>query len=294
MGGRGNIWMSAAAAVVVLAGGIMLWFGIPFSPVRRRFRKDISALLTESRETTENGIFTEEDFSHLPTAIRRYVEHCGYIGTLKMSCLKMSYHDVAFWQTRNGPELRMDYLQYNFVKNPCRMALIDSRLFGIPFEGYDYYRNGRGGMKGVIAKTVTLFDRKGPRMDQACLATFLAESLFAPSILLQDYISFEETGDYEVRAVISYGGQTAEGIFTFNEAYEMISFTTNDRAITKKDGSMEYIPWSAVCGEYRLSENGIRRPSKFQAVWNCSDGDFVYFDGKISEIRWSAIPQIKF
>ena len=294
MGGSGNIWMSAAAAVVVLAGGIMLWFGIPFSPVRRRFRKDISALLTESRETTENGIFTEEDFSHLPTAIRRYVEHCGYIGTPKMSCLKMSYHDVAFWQTRNGPELHMDYLQYNFVKNPCRMALIDSRLFGIPFEGYDYYRNGRGGMKGVIAKTVTLFDRKGPRMDQACLATFLAESLFAPSILLQDYISFEETGDYEVRAVISYGGQTAEGIFTFNEAYEMISFTTNDRAITKKDGGMEYIPWSAVCGEYRLSENGIRRPSKFQAVWNCSDGDFVYFDGKISEIRWSAIPQIKF
>ena len=284
MGGNGNFWIAAAAAVVVLAGGIMLWFWIPFSPVKRRFRKDISALLEESRGTAGNEIFTQEDFSHLPAAICRYLEHCGYIGTPKMSFLKMCYHDVAFWQERNGSALRIDYLQYNFVKNPCRMALIDSRLFGIPFEGYDYYQNGRGGMKGVIAKAVTLFDQKGPKMDQACLATFLAESLFAPSILLQDYISFEETGDYEVRAVIRYGGQTAGGIFTFNEAYEMISFTTNDRAVTKKDGSMEYIPWSAVCGEYRLSENGIRYPSKFRAVWNGSDGDFVYFDGRISEI----------
>ncbi|HJC56916.1 MAG TPA: hypothetical protein H9700_06055 [Candidatus Eisenbergiella intestinipullorum] len=284
MGGNGNFWIAAAAAVVVLAGGIMLWFWIPFSPVKRRFRKDISALLEESRGTAGNEIFTQEDFSHLPAAICRYLEHCGYIGTPKMSFLKMCYHDVAFWQERNGSALRIDYLQYNFVKNPCRMALIDSRLFGIPFEGYDYYQNGRGGMKGVIAKAITLFDQKGPKMDQACLATFLAESLFAPSILLQDYISFEETGDYEVRAVIRYGGQTAGGIFTFNEAYEMISFTTNDRAVTKKDGSMEYIPWSAVCGEYRLSENGIRYPSKFRAVWNGSDGDFVYFDGRISEI----------
>ena len=245
------MWITVTGVLVAFAGGIMVWFRIPFSPVKRRFRKDISMLLSENQGLTENGIFTEEDFSHLPAAIRRYVEHCGYIGTPKI-----------------------------------RMALIDSSLFGIPFEGYDYYHNERGGMKGVIAKAVTLFDQKGPKMDQACLVTFLAESLFAPSVLLQDYITLEDAGDFEVRAVIRRGGQMAGGIFTFNEKYEMISFTTNDRAVTQKDGSMEYIPWSAVCSDYRLSENGIRQPSKFQAVWKYSDGDFVYFDGKISEISF--------
>ena len=83
-------------------------------------------------------------------------------------------------------------------------------------------------------------------MDKACLATFLAESLFAPTILLQEYITFEEISDYEVRATITYGGQTASGIFTFNEQYEMISFTANDRAVAGTNGSMEYIPWSAL------------------------------------------------
>ncbi len=51
------------------------------------------------------------------------------------------------------------------------MALIDSSIFGIPFEGYDSYQNGTGGMKGVIAKAITLFDQTGTDMDKACLAT---------------------------------------------------------------------------------------------------------------------------
>lgn len=106
------------------------------------------------------------------------------------------------------------------------------------------------------------------------------------TILLQDYITFEEISDFEVRATIRYKGQTASGIFTFNEQYEMISFTTNDRAVTGTDGSMEYVPWSALCNDYQLSKNGMKYPTKFQAVWNYPDGDFVYFDGIISEVSY--------
>ena len=203
-----------------------------------------------------------------------------------MSYLKMEYHNVDFSQGKNGPTLKIDYTQYNFINEPCRMALIDSSMFGIPFEGYDYYQNGIGGMKGVIAKAITLFNQTGADMDKACLATYIAESLFAPTILLQDYISFEETSDFEVQATIKYKGQTASGIFTFNEQYEMISFTTNDRAATGTDGSMEYVPWSAICNDYRLASNGIKYPTKFQAVWNYQDGDLVYFDGSISEVSY--------
>lgn len=127
-----------------------------------------------------------------------------------MSYLKMEYHNVDFSQGRNGPTLKIDYTQYNFVNEPCRMALIDSSMFGIPFEGYDYYQNGTGGMKGIIVKTITLFDQTGADMDKACLAIFLAESLFASTILLQDYIAFEEISDFEVRATITYKGQNGK------------------------------------------------------------------------------------
>lgn len=273
----------------VLIAMILIWFHIPYSPVKRDFQNDVDTIMSENQLQTKNEVFTEEDFSRFPDAVQKYIQGCGYIGTPKMSYLKMEYHNVDFLQKKDSPALKIDYTQYNFINEPCRMALIDSSMFGIPFEGYDYYQNGIGGMKGVIAKTITIFDQTGADVNKACLATFLAESLFAPTILLQDYITFEEISDFEVRATITYGGQSASGIFTFNEQYEMFSFTTNDRAVAGTDGSMEYVPWSALCNDYQLSENGIKYPTKFQAVWNYTDGDFVYFDGIISEISYGYI-----
>ncbi len=276
----------ALGVLLVIVGALVIWFNIFYSPVKKQFQNDVSILMKENQLSTNSEVFTEKDFSHLPTAIQKYIESCGYIGTQKMSYLKMEYHNVDFSQGKSGPTLKIDYTQYNFINEPCRMALIDSSMFGIPFEGYDYYQNGTGEMKGVIAKAITLFDQTGADMDKACLATFLAESLFAPTILLQDYITFEEISYFEVRATINYKGQTASGIFTFNEQYEMISFTTNDRAVAGTDGSMEYVPWSAICNDYQLSSSGIKCPTKFQAVWNYPDGDFVYFDGIISEVSY--------
>ena len=273
-------------AILIIFGMIMIWFNIPYSPLKSNFQKDINTIMSENRLQTNDEVFSENDFSHLPDVIQKYIQNCGYIGTPKMSYMKMEYHDVDFMQSKNGPALNIDYTQYNFVNKPCRMALIDSSMFGIPFEGYDYYQNGIGGMKGVIAKTITLFNQTGEDMDKACLATFLAEALFVPSVLLQDYISFEEIGGFEVKATISYAGKTASGIFTFNEQNEMISFKTNDRAVAGADEAMEYIPWSALCGEYQTAVNGIKYPTKFQAVWNYPEGDFIYFDGVISELSY--------
>ena len=49
---------------------------------------------------------------------------------------------------------------------------------------------------------------------------------------------------------------------------------------------MEYVPWTAACSDYRVSDSGIKYPTKFSAVWNYPEGDFIYFDGKISSISY--------
>ncbi len=283
---RKNKMFIAVGILLIITGAVMIWFHIPYSPTKIAFKNDIKNLIAGNSLRTEGELFSEEEFLHLPDTIQKYLKNCGYIGTPKMSYMKIEFKNVAFMQGKNGPALVIDYTQYNFVSEPSRMALIDSSMFGVPFEGYDYYQNGVGGMKGVIAKCIPLFDQMGTDMDRACLATFLAESMFAPSILLQDYISFEEISDFKVKATITYENHTASGIFTFNEQYEMISFVTNDRAVTNSDGTMEYIPWSALCSEYVISDNGVKHPSKMRAVWNYEDGDFLYFDGEISSLSY--------
>lgn len=265
---------------------VIVWFNIPYSPVKNAFNRNISKQQRENTLQSAKETFSENDFIHLPNIIQNYIKSCGYIGTPKMSYLKMEYHNVDFKQGKTGPSLVIDYKQYNFVNELCRFALIDSSMFGIPFQGYDYYASGKGGMKGVIAKAVTLFDQTGREMDRACLVTYLAECLFVPTSLLQDYITFEEISEYKVNAKITYGNSTASGIFTFNDQYEMISFTTNDRALIGSDGTIEYVPWSALCSDYKIFDNRIKYPTKFQAVWKYSDKDFIYFDGKITDISY--------
>lgn len=269
-------------AILVIIGLLMVWFNISYSPLKKQFKKDTRRLAKELKLDTDGEVFIEKDFEQMPEAIRRYIQSSGYIGKEKMSYLKMQYKDVDFRTGRKGAKLKMDYTQYNYAKVPCRMALDDASMFGVPFQGYDYYENGKGGMKGVIAKLITLFDQTGEDMDKSCLVTYLAESIFVPTALLQGYITFEQISDYEVKGTITYKGQTASGVFTFNEQYEMVSFVTNDRTATDN----EHIPWTALCSDYEVSENGIKTPTAFKAVWNYHDGDFVYFDGKISSVTY--------
>lgn len=271
---------------LIIVSLILTWFNISYSPLKSKFKRDIISLINENKILDSNEYFSISDFNKFPLAIQKYIENCGYIGKKKMIYLKMKYKNVNFMQGQNGPKLKIDYTQYNFVKEPERLALIDSNLFAIPFEGYDYFINGKGGMKGIIAKIITLFNQNGKEMDKACLVTFLAESLFAPNILLQDYIYFEEIDSYNIKATINYKEIRASGIFTFNDNYEMISFTTNDRTAIETDGSMEYVKWSAICEEYITSNNGIKYPSKFKAVWNYPNKDFIYFDGNIDDISY--------
>lgn len=127
--------MGIFIGIIIVLGIIIVWFKIPCSPLKRCFAKDIANLKAGNRLQEEGQVFKSEEFQKLPLAIQRYIYYCGYIGTPKMSYLKMEYRDVDFMQGKEGPALKIDYTQYDFVSEPCRMALIDSSMFGVPFEG---------------------------------------------------------------------------------------------------------------------------------------------------------------
>lgn len=116
-------------------------------------------------------------------------------------------------------------------------------------------------------------------MNQASLVTFLSECLMIPNAALQDYVTWEDLDDLHAKATISYYGRTASGIFAFRENGEVLSFTTDDREATSTDGKSEKVKWSVVFGDYAETQ-GLKKPTKLQAIWHHDDGDFLYFDGK--------------
>ena len=278
-------------ALIVVAAIILLlavWFNIPYSPVKAQFITDVEARAQKVTAVASEK-YTADDFKDLPPTIQKYLELNDYIGAKRYAVLSMEYRNVDFGLGVNKPRLKIDYTHTDFSDSPDRLAFIDSKMFGVPFQGYDYYMDGKGGMKGVLAKLFTLFDQTGPEMDKACLITYLAEAFFLPDALLKDFITFTQVDERTVEATITNKGVTASGVFHFNDSYEMTSFTTNDRGQIAPDGSIEYTPWEAQCENYKEYSDGIRRPTVFRAVWKNKDGDFIYFDGKISRVNGAEV-----
>ena len=278
-------------ALIVVAAIILLlavWFNIPYSPVKAQFITDVEARAQKVTAVASEK-YTADDFKDLPPTIQKYLELNDYIGAKRYAVLSMEYRNVDFGLGVNKPRLKIDYTHTDFSDSPDRLAFIDSKMFGVPFQGYDYYMDGKGGMKGVLAKLFTLFDQTGPEMDKACLITYLAEAFFLPEAFLKDFITFKQIDEHTVEATITNKGVTASGVFHFNDSYEMTSFTTNDRGQIAPDGTIEYTPWEAQCENYKEYSDGIKRPTVFRAVWKNKAGDFIYFDGKISRVNGAEV-----
>jgi hypothetical protein len=272
-----RMWVAIGSVLVVL-GLILIYFHIPYSPTRSEF-KALQQVWSGDHTAGGAALFTEADLTGLPVPVQRYFRHTGFIGKPKMIYMHGRFAEVTFSMGKDKPNMDIGYSQYNRVKEPDRFALIEASKMGIPFQGLDRLVEGKGSMKGIIAKAFPLFDQKGREMDQACLVTALSESLIVPAAALQDYIRWEGVDDLQARATITYKGITASGLFTFDDDGKMLSFTTNDRSVTEDDGSFTPLPWTALMGDYR-ERNGLLLPTSLKAVWHYPDGDRVYFDSR--------------
>lgn len=246
-----------------------------YKSLNKEFKAVTDVLTRELRLKEE--IFSENDTSSLPDPVKKYFKCCKLIGTPKMSSILINHNNVKFMMQKGKKPIDIFYTQHNFVKEPARFALINTRTCGFSFDGLDSYVNGKGSMKGVLCHCFTLFNQVGIEMDKACLVTVLAECLAIPSIALQPYIKWESIDNLHAKGKISFGGISGEGIFTFNDKGEMESFDTNDRGQTESDGTIKHIPWTAVVSDYK-DINGIRLPTSFKAIWHYPDQDSVYFD----------------
>ncbi|OSB09162.1 DUF6544 family protein [Paraclostridium bifermentans] len=262
--------------IFILLVVIIVYLMIPYSPVKKEY-SSIVGELSESNKMPKS-VITEDDLKVLPEVIQKYFIKNGYVGIESASIIKFDFKDVEFSMGVNKPNVKIDYAVYDFVKEPTRVALIDSKMFGIPFQGIDICKDGKATMKGILAKNITLFNTKFDIID----SSYLAECMMHPSLALQENITYKQIDDYSVEATIRKNGRKTTGIFYFNENYEMTHFIDEKRL---SSDTKTYEKWSAVTSDYKLV-NGVNRPTKFQAVWNFSEGDLVYFDSKNMKISY--------
>lgn len=60
---------------------------------------------------------------------------------------------------------------------------------------------------------IPVVNSTGKEIDQGTMGRFLAEIVWFPSAALNNYIQWEELGNYSAKAILNYGDLSASGIF---------------------------------------------------------------------------------
>ena len=271
--GKGKMILIGILLVVIC---IVIYFKMSYSPVKSQYWGTVERFIDEYK--LETNKITEEDLKVLPEALQKYFIKNGYLGIESISAVILDFKGADFSLGVDKPDIKIDYTVYGFVKEPTRVALIDSKMYGIPFQGIDICKDGKGSMKGVLAKHIILFNEDFDFIDSA----YLSECMMHPSLALQDNITYKQLDDYSVEATIGKNKAETRGVFHFNEDYEMTSFVDEKRFCSDTN---TYEKWSAIVADYKIID-GINIPTKFQGVWNFSGGDLIYFNSNGMEISY--------
>lgn len=252
----------------------VIYFNVPYSALKADFKD----FLTQSEgNTNSKEKSTKYEFSELPICMQKFYSYTGLKDKYDSRHVSFNFKDADFVNVEMKKTLKIDYSEHIFADVPARFAFIDSSLFGIPFQGLDSFIDGKGRMKGVIAKNITLFDQYGSDMDKAALVTWLAEIIFMPSELLSGQIEMKELDKNSVLVSIVYDDLAVEGIYKFKDNGELTEFITDDRAMVYTDGRLEHKKWSALYEDYR-KKGEFLLPDRLKAEWHLDDGDLVYFN----------------
>lgn len=276
--------MIYAGVILIIIGIILIYWNITYSPYKTAFDKDMKNRL--DKIVINEDVCTQEEIDKLPEPFRRHCEYIRLAGSKKNNAVNVLFHNTMFvFDSNKGTILNMDYDLWLFCDKPFRSALCKSSIFGIPFDGIDYCSDDKiGGMKGMIGKAVEIFNLYNEQMYKAGLISWLAEgSVVNPSILLSDYVTYEEIDSTHVKATITYNDVEGTGIFTFDELGRLAGFESDERQVEEVNGIMTPIGWRAKYGDYK-DKGGVLIPNIMQAIKVYENKEVIYFNSKNIDI----------
>ncbi|MDO5521159.1 MAG: hypothetical protein Q4G58_11765 [bacterium] len=270
--------MIVVGVFMVIIGGILIYWNIPYSPGKASFTKQMQQRVEKLNKSEE--VCTAEEIEKLPEPLQRYALYIGLENYPKYKMSNIKFANTKFvFDANSGKVLNMDYDLWLFNDQPYRSAFCSSSMYGVPFEGLDYCTEDKqGGMKGILGKAIRIFDVKDDQGYKAVLISWVAEGVtFNPAILVSPYLSYEVIDRNHVKATITYNGVSGTGIFTINDDGAITEFYSDERQVEEIDGVKTPVGWRCEYRDY-IEKGNTRQISKVRCVKVFPVKEVVYFD----------------
>jgi|SRR3989304_381303 len=249
----------------------------------QKVKKEVIELFNNNMENKKDPI-RKADLEGLPLCVQKWLENSQVIGKERIRTVRLKQKGLMR-RKKGQPWMPAEAGQYFTIDEPG--FIWKAKIKAAPLlyiTGRDKYYEGNGNMLIKLLSLITVADARGKELDQSALLRYLGETVWFPTAALSSYIKWEVIDSNSARATMSYRGITASGVFIFNEKSEVIKFVAE--RYMELNGQYVMETWSCPLKDYK-EFNGIRIPTKGEAVWNLKTGDFSYYQVEITEIEYN-------
>jgi hypothetical protein len=273
----------AVANVVALAG---VAFGLlvqgPAS-LRARYDEDVARAIVR----VDAKPVTEADLAPLPVPVQRYLRGAGVVGRPRVHNFRVRLRG----RIRSGPAAPwMPFVaeQLNTIGRPARLFYMTASMRMVPVQGYHRYVDQTASMRIKAAGLVSVVNVSGSQLTRAETVTIFNDMcVMAPATLIDPAIRWEPVDAHTVRATYANAGHMIRAELSFNDAGELIDFSSDDRGQLSADGaSIRPARWSTPVSGYRAFGD-VRLAGGGAGRWREPAADYAYIELTIDDVLYN-------
>ena len=252
--------------------------------LRSSFAREVGRRL---RPRSAHEALSAADLTHLPAAVRRYIEASGAVGRERVVNFRAKFRGSI----RRSPAagwVRFEAEQHNFYVEPARLFLMKAAFLGIPLDVFHCYIDSAATMQVDVASLLRVVDARGPEMTRSETVTMFNDMCaFAPATLIDPKLRWQELDAQCVRCSFSNAGYSISAELFFGDRGELVNFVSDDRSQTSDGTTYDRYRWSTPLRDYR-DFCGRRVAAQGEASWAMPAGEFVYVRLELLSLEYNA------
>jgi hypothetical protein len=238
----------------------------------------------------ERELVAVADLEGLPAPLAEYIRRSGALGEPRV----YNFSAEVRGRIRGGtdkPWMEFTGRQVStYGQNPQRLLLMNASVFGMPITMTHLFDESSARMHGKLLSLATIVNAAGPDMNRAETVTMFNDLLvMAPGAIPFAAVDWANVDEHTVRGTFTKGGDSVTAELTFNDAFELTNFVSDDRLRASSDGkSFTRQRWNTPITEYR--QVGARKVAVAgDAQWYGPDpeGHFTYLEFKVDAIAYN-------
>jgi hypothetical protein len=249
-------------------------------------RAEFERALTRATPATSPQVLTEAELAPLPEPVQRYVRLSGAVGQPRVR----DFHLTWTGRIRADPDsawMPFTAEQLNTLDVPRRFFMMDATMKGLPVDVLHAFDERGATMRVKLVSVVPMVDREGPELTRTETVTLFNDlCLFAPGALTSPSIAWEPVDAHTARARFTLPPNTIAAELSFDDAGQLVDFSSDDRDATTIDGKTTKLRWSTPMSDY-AQRGPVRVATKGQTLWHPDAGSWSYGEFELQSLDYN-------